>query len=144
MKKIATALAGVLLVASASAIAQTASDYLFVNRSSATLIDDATVNSLFAEIVSAKLVKLYPTNKWGFAAQVEGGLTQANTCVVAARVMLLPRNQPVISKLLLFKPGKMATAFDAIPNASAAQCRDLARKKLREANQAMLAALVPN
>ncbi len=144
MKKIATALAGVLLVASASAIAQTASDYLFVNRSSATLIDDATVNSLFAEIVSAKLVKLYPTNKWGFAAQVEGGLTQANTCVVAARVMLLPRNQPVISKLLLFKPGKMATAFDAIPNASAAQCKELAAKKLREANQAMLAALLPS
>lgn len=142
--KIKTALACVLLVASAGAFAQKASDYLFINRSSEALIDDATANSLLAEIVSARLIKLYPTNKWGFAAQVEGGITQANTCVVTARVMLLPRNQPVVTKLLLFKPGKMATAFDAIPNASAAQCRDLARKKLREANQAMLAALVPN
>ena len=144
MKKIGTVLAGALLLVSAGAFAESASDYLLVNRSSPTLIDDATANSLFAEIASAKLVRLYPTNKWGFAAQVEGGISQANTCVVTARVMLLPRNQPVVTKLLLFKPGKMATAFDAIPNASAAQCKDLATKKLREANQAMLAALVPN
>ena len=143
MKTLRTALASVLLLASAGAFAQTASGYLFLNRSSEALIDDATASSLFAEIVSAKLIKLYPVNRWGFAAQVEGGLTQANTCVVAARVMLLPRNQPVATKLLLFKPGKMATAFDALPNASSAQCKDLAKKKLREANQAMAAALVP-
>ena len=75
---------------------------------------------------------------------VEGGITPANTCVVVARVMLLQRNQPVATKLLLFKPGKMATAYDALPNATAAQCKDLARAKLREANQAILAALVPS
>ena len=142
--KIGTALASVLMVASASALAQTPPDYLFVSRSSATLIDDATAKALFDEIVSAKLAKLYPTRSWGFAAQVEGGMTQANTCVVVARVMLLPRNQPNATKLLLFKPGKMATAFDALPNASVAQCQDLAKRKLREANQAMLSALVPS
>jgi hypothetical protein len=141
--KIATALASILLVASAGAFAQSAPDYLFVNRSSEALIDDAAAKSLFDEIVSAKLAKLYPPGKWGFASQVEGGITQANTCVVAARVMLLPRNQPTMTKTLLFKPGKMATAFDALPNASAAQCKDLAKRKLREANQAMVAALVP-
>jgi hypothetical protein len=143
MKRIKTALAGALLVASVSAVAEAAPDYVFVNRSSETLIDDATAKSLFGEIVSAKLAKLYPAAKWGFAAQVEGGITQAHTCVVVARVMLLPRNQPTVTKLLLFKPGKMATAFDALPNAMAAQCKDLAKSKLREANQAMLAALVP-
>ena len=58
--------------------------------------------------------------------------------------MLLPRNQPTVTKLLLFKPGKMATAFDALPDASLAQCKDLAKSKLREANQAMLSALVPS
>ena len=141
--KTGIALASVLLVASASAFAATPPEYLFVNRSSETLIDDATAKSLFDEIVSAKLAKLYPTRNWGFAAQVEGGITQANTCVVVARVMLLPRNQPVATKLLLFKPGKMATAFDALPNATAAQCKDLAKRKLREANQAMISALVP-
>jgi len=142
--KIGTALASVLLVASASASVAAPPDYLFVNHSSETLIDDATTRSLFNEIVSAKLAKLYPTAKWGFAAQVEGGITQSHTCVVVARVMLLPRNQPTVTKLLLFKPGKMATAFDAIPNASVAQCKDLAKSKLREANQAMISALVPS
>jgi hypothetical protein len=137
-----TALASVLLAASAVAHAQ-APDYIFVNRSAATLIDDATVKSLFGEIVSAKLAKLYPVGKWGFATQVEGGITQANTCVVTARVMLLQRNQPTMTKLLLFKPEQIATAFDALPNASAEQCKDLAKRKLREANQGLLAALVP-
>lgn len=141
--KIGTALVGGLLVASASVFAQKAPDYLFVNRSSEALMDDATAKALFAEIASAKLAKLYPVNRWGFASQVEGGLTSVNMCVVAARVMLLPRNQPVATKLLLFKPGKMATAFDALPNASAAQCKELAKTKLREANQAIASALVP-
>jgi hypothetical protein len=142
--KTGTALASLLLVASASAFAAAPPDYLFVNRSSEVLIDDATARALFGEIVSAKLARLYPTAKWGFAAQVEGGITPEKTCVVVARVMLLPRNQPTATKLLLFKPGKMATVFDAAPNASAAQCRDLAKRKLREANQAMVAALVPD
>jgi hypothetical protein len=57
--------------------------------------------------------------------------------------MLLQRNQPALTKLLLFKPEKIATAFDAIPNASSAQCKDLAARKLREANQGLQAALVP-
>ncbi len=143
MNRIKTALAGTLLAASVNAWAEAPPDYLFVNKSSEVLVDEATARSLFGEIVSAKLAKLYPTSKWGFAAQVEGGITQANTCVVVARVMLLPRNQPTVTKLLLFKPGKMATAFDALPNASAAQCKELAKSKLREANQAMLSALVP-
>lgn len=138
-----TAMVSALLVASTSAFAQTPSGYLLVNRSAEALISDATVDSLFSEIVSAKLIKLYPVKQWGFAAQVEGGITQANMCVVTARVMLLPRNQPVASKLLLFKPGKMATAYDAIANASAPQCKELAAKKLREANQAIVSALVP-
>lgn len=141
--KIGTAIAAALLFASTSAFAQKAPDYLFIDHSSETLIDEATARSLFKEIASTRLAKLYPTSKWGFASQVEGGLTQANTCVVVARVMLLPRNQPGATKLLLFKPGKMATAFDAIPNASSAQCKDLAQRKLREANQAIAAALVP-
>ena len=142
--KIGSALASALLAASAGAFAASPPDYLFINKSSEALIDEAAARGLFDEIVSAKLAKLYPTSKWGFAAQVEGGITQAKTCVVVARVMLLPRNQPTVTKLLLFKPGKMATAYDALPNASAEQCRDLAKRKLREANQAMIAALVPS
>ena len=135
--------ATVALSAMAGVHAASMPDYLFVNKSSEVLIDDATTKALFAEVVSAKLGKLYPTNKWGFAAQVEGGLTQANTCVVTARVMLLQRNLPVTTKLLLFKPERMATTFDALPNVSVEQCRALAKTKLREANQALMSALVP-
>ena len=40
---------------------------------------------------------------------------------------------PVRGKTLVFKPAKMATAFDALPNASAEQCKELARAKLKEA-----------
>jgi hypothetical protein len=134
----------VALAAISGAFGASAPDYLFVNKSAELLIDDATAKAQFAEIVSAKLARLYPTNKWGFAAQVSGGLTHANTCVVTARVMLLQRNLPVGTQLLLFKPEKMATTFDALPNATEAQCRDLAKSKLREANQALVSALVPN
>jgi hypothetical protein len=148
-KKTPTALGRVLLAgllalgASAGASAASAPDYLLVNKSSEVLIDDATVKALFAEFVSAKMAKLYPTNKWGFATQVEGGITSANTCVVTARVMLLQRNLPVTTKLLLFKPERMATTFDTLPNASSAQCRELAKSKLQEANQALRSVLAP-
>lgn len=135
--------AAVLATSALNAFAASAPEYLMVNKSAQRLIDDATVDALFAEIVSPKMAKLYPTNKWGFATQVEGGITPSNTCVVTARVMLLQRNLPVTTKLLLFKPEKSATAWDALPNSTEAQCRDLAKAKLREANQAIKAALVP-
>ena len=82
----AALLAGVIaLAAAASAPAATDPDYLLVDKSSDQLIDDATVQSLFAAFVSPKMARLYPTNKWGFGVQVEGGLTQANTPVSSRR-----------------------------------------------------------
>ena len=139
-----TLLAGAIALAAASgARAASAPDYLLVDKSNDVLIDDATVKAMFAQFVSPKMERLYPTNKWGFAVQVEGGITQANTCVVTARVMLLQRNLPVTTKLLLFKPERMATAFDALPNASSAQCRDLAKTKLRESFDALRSVLAP-
>ena len=57
--------------------------------------------------------------------------------------MLLQRNLPVTTKLLLFKPERMATTFDTLPGASIEQCRALAKTKLREANQALVSVLVP-
>lgn len=139
-----TLLAGAIALGAAAGVrAATAPDYLLVDRSSDALIDDATVRALFGSFVSPKMARLYPTNKWGFGVQVEGGITQANTCVVTARVMLLQRNLPVTTKLLLFKPERMATAFDALPNASAPQCRDLAKTKLRESFDALRSVLAP-
>jgi hypothetical protein len=137
-------LAVLLWLASACAFAQTPPAYLFFNRSSAALIDDATAKALFYEIVSPKLVKLYPSRNWGFVTQVQGGLTEDNTCVIAATVLMLPRNRPHTTDLLLFKPEETATTFGALPNASAAQCAELAKNKLRDAHRAMLATLVPH
>jgi hypothetical protein len=138
------ALAVSLLIASAGASAQTPPAYLFVNQSSPVLIDDATARTTFNEIVSPKLARLYPPRNRGFATVVQGGFTQDKTCVVAASTLLLPRNRPTGTELMLFKPKKMATTYAALPNATAEQCADLARSKLREADTAILAALVPN
>ena len=118
-------------------------DYVFVDKSVETLIDESTARSLFREIVSPRLVKLYPPEIWGFTSQVSGGITANGTCVVTARAMLLPRNNPRSTKLLLFKPEKMATAFDAVPGSSAEKCHEVAKGKLREAFQALSSVLAP-
>lgn len=141
--KIRSALAGAALMLSTGVFAA-GPDYLFVDRSSETLIDAATARSMFSDAETLQLAKLYPPNIWGFATQVVGGVTANATCVVTARVMLLPRNNPRNTKLLLFKPGQMATAFDAKPQVSEAQCRELAKSKLHEAIDALTSALAPH
>ena len=141
--KIRTALAALATLASTAAFAA-APDYLFVDKSSDALIDAATAKSMFTEATTKRLAKLYPPNIWGFATQVEGGITTNATCVVTARVMLLPRNNPRNTKLLLFRPEKMATTFDAKAQSSPAQCRELAKGKLGEAIDALTSALAPN
>lgn len=113
--------------------------YLSVDHSVDALMDEASAKAMWKKLLpAARLAKLYPVKKWGFASEVEGGFSAANTCVVTARAMLLPRR----GKLLQFKPHKTATTFDALPGATREQCRELARKKLEEAMQAVVAALV--
>jgi hypothetical protein len=140
--KIRTAAAAAAILLSSAAYAALP-DYLFVDKSAETLMDATTARSMFADAETMRLAKLYPPSTWGFATQVSGGITANATCVVTARVMLLPRNNPRPSKTLLFKPEQMATAFDAKPQASEAQCRDLAKAKLREAIDALTSSLAP-
>ena len=142
--KIRIGLACLVLGASASALAETPPAYLFVNQSPTTLVDDATAKTLFDEIVSQRLAKLYPTRNWGFATVIQGGFTPDKACVVAASIIMLPRNRPNSTQLMLFKPKRMATTFGVLPSATAVQCADLAKSKLREADQAMLSALIPS
>ncbi len=141
--KIRTAIATLATLVSTAAFA-VGPDYLFVDKSSAALIDAATAQSMFTDATTKRLAKLYPPNIWGFATQVEGGITPNATCVVTARVMLLPRNNPRNTKLLLFKPDKMATAFDAKPQSTEQQCREVAKVKLQEAIDALTSSLAPN
>lgn len=113
--------------------------YLSVDHSVDALIDEATAKAMWKKLLpAARLAKLYPVKKWGFASEVEGGFSAGNTCVVTARAMLLPLR----GKVLEFKPHKTATTFDALPGATRDQCRELARKKLEEAIQAVVAGLV--
>ena len=101
----------------------------------------ATAQAMWAEGLAgktAKLNKLYPVSKWGFISEVEGGFTQSKTCVVTARVMMVPAT---VRKNLMFKPSKTATAYDAVPTATREQCQDVAKAKLKEAMVGVLSSL---
>ncbi len=111
----------------------------FVDHSSDLLIDAAAAKAVMGEIVPAKVWKVYPASKWALVSQVEGGM-KGSTCVVSARVMLLPLTPTV--KAVLFRPEKTATAFDAAANSSTDACKALAKDKLKEATGAVVSALI--
>jgi hypothetical protein len=112
----------------------------FVDHSASGLIDAAGAKKVLAENVPAKVWKLYPASKWAFASQVQGGLTGTNTCVVTARVMLLPLTPTV--RAVLFRPEKTATSFDAVAGSNTEACKALARDKLKEATVGVISSLV--
>ena len=103
------------------------------------LIDGETAKQVMGENIPAKVWKLYPASKYTFVSQVEGGM-KGTTCVVSARVMLLPLTPTM--KAILFRPQKTATAFDSIANSSTDACKVLAKDKLKEATTAVVSALV--
>jgi hypothetical protein len=111
-----------------------------IDHSSALLIDADAARSLMAENIPAKVWAVYPASKYAIVSQVEGGLTASHTCVVTARVMLLPLTATL--RAVLFRPQKTATAFDAQAASSTDQCRALARDKLKEATAAVVSTLV--
>lgn len=138
MKIAITGLFAALLWASFAAHAEPP-QFITIDNSNAMLIDPASAKAMWQEVLpAARLAKLYPPKKWGFASVVQGGFNPAKTCIITARAMMMP----VRGKGLEFKPAKMATAFDALPNASEQQCDDLARSKLKEAMQALVSSLV--
>ena len=139
MKQVIALTLGLL---AAAAGAQAAGPKLvFIDLSTEQLMDHATAKAILAEAIPARVWKIYPASKWGFASQVEGGFTQAKVCVVTARAMLAPLT---LTKAMLLRPEKQATAFDALPNATAEQCRQLAKDKLREAIHGVVSSLVEN
>ena len=111
----------------------------FVDHSTGQLIDADAAKAVLAESIPAKVWKVYPASKWAFVSQVEGGM-KGSTCVVAARVMLVPLTPT--AKAVLFRPEKTATAFDALVNSNADACKALAKDKLKEAAGAVVSALV--
>ena len=110
-----------------------------IDHSNNTLISADAAKGVMAEAIPAKVWKLYPASRYAFISQVEGGM-KGTTCVVSARVMLVPLT--ATAKAVLFRPQKMATAFDAAPGSSTEQCQALAREKLKESTAAVVSALV--
>ena len=110
-----------------------------VDHSSDLLIEAEAAKSIMGENIPAKVWKIYPASKYAFVSQVEGGM-KGTTCVVAARVMLVPLTPT--AKAVLFRPQKTATAFDAVMNSSTDGCKTMAREKLKEATLAVVSALV--
>ena len=126
------------LVTSAHAAAPV---YITHDHSSEALLDNASAQAILKDGMAdqlARLAKLYPTRRWGFLSEVDGGFNASKTCVITARVLMLPLS----GKSLIYKPNKTATTFDALPGATRQQCRDLAKAKLKEAVQSMLFSLV--
>ena len=112
---------------------------VFIDHSTDTVMDEATAKAIMAQGITPRVLKLYPASKWGFVSQVSGGLMANSTCVITARVMMMQLTPTL--KALLFRPEKTATTFDALPNASAEQCKQLAKTKLEEAVQSVSSSL---
>jgi hypothetical protein len=136
----ATALLSIVVLAASPAHAAPPA-YIVQDHSTDYLMDEATARALWGENVPPRLRTLYPPRKWGFASEVEGGFNDAKTCVVTARAMILPVS--TTGRHLMYVPAKVAGAFDSIPNATLEQCKQLSRRKLREAIQAMVFAVSP-
>jgi hypothetical protein len=111
----------------------------FADFSAASLIDAEGAKKILADNIPAKVLKLYPSNKFAFVSQVQGGMTAASMCVVTARVMLLPLTPTV--KAVMLRPQKTATAFDAVAGSNAEACKGLARDKLKEATASVVSSL---
>ena len=77
---------------------------------------------MLAENLPAKVWKLYPASKYAFVSQVEGGM-KGTTCVVAARVMVLPLTATV--RVLPTNKIQVVTADRAIAKEiGRASCRE--------------------
>jgi hypothetical protein len=141
MKKTLASICALGLLAAGAAARAAPPEYLVVDYSTELLMDRATAKALWKENLPPQARKLYSPRKWGLGSVVEGGFNEAKTCVISARAMIAPLN--TTRRALLFVPEKMAGTFDAIPNATLAQCKDLSRSKLRESIQAIGFAIAP-
>ena len=112
----------------------------FADHSNHLLISEAEAKAVMGENIPDKVWKIHPASKYVFVSQVEGGMMSNNTCVVTARVMLLPLTAAV--RAVLFRPQETATAFEAQANSSTEQCRALAKDKLKQATIGVASSIV--
>jgi hypothetical protein len=139
MKNVALLAALLCTLAGAAHAADPAPKTNLIDHSNANLIAPEQAKAVMGEALPAKVWKIHPPSRFAFVSQVEGGM-KGSTCVVAARVMLLPLTATV--RAVLFRPLETATAFDAQPNSSTEACKALAKEKLKEATNAVASSIV--
>jgi hypothetical protein len=122
------------------AVAASPPKAVLIDHSMTSLIDSKAAVAMLGESIPARVWKLYPANKWGYVTQVQGGFTASGTCVVTARTMIMALTPTL--KVMMFRPYKTATAFDAAPGLSQEACRDVAKQKLQESINGVVSSLV--
>jgi hypothetical protein len=103
------------------------------------LIANDVAVKLMDETIPAKVWQITKGSQYVWVSQVEGGLS-GTTCVITARVMVLPLTATLNAPL--FRPRQTATTFDAQPNSGTEACRELAKTKLKEATLAVVSSVV--
>jgi hypothetical protein len=103
------------------------------------LISEDEAKKTMDENIPEKVWKITKGSQYVWVSQVEGGMN-GSTCVVSARVMVLPLTTVVNAPL--FRPRQTATAFDAAVNSSTDACKTLAKSKLKEATLAVVSSIV--
>lgn len=91
------------------------------------------------ENIPEKAWKIIKGSQYVWLSQVEGGMN-GSTCVITARVMVLPLTATLNAPL--FRPKNTATTFDAAVNSNLDACKALAKVKLKEATLAVASSVV--
>jgi len=112
-----------------------------MDHSNPSLISAEMATKVMDENIPAKAWKIVKGSQFTWVSQVEGGMN-GTTCVVTARVMVLPLTTTLNAPLFRPQPGKTATAFDAATNSNSEACKALAKAKLEEATKAVVSTVV--
>jgi len=107
--------------------------------SNSNLISKDEAKRVMDENIPEKAWKLVKGSQYVWLSQVEGGL-RGTTCIVAARVMVLPLSASL--NVPLFRPRQTATACDAVPNSSTDAFKTFAKDKLKEATLAVASSII--
>lgn len=113
-----------------------------LDHSNSNLIDSATAKQVLIDNIPARVWKIHNPGAYAFLSQVEGGLNPQRTCVVTARVMVLPLTGTLNVPMWRPQPKMTATAFDAQANSSSDACKAVAKDKLKEATLAIVSGIV--
>ena len=113
-----------------------------LDHSNSNLIEPDAAKAVLTDNIPARVWKIHKPGDFAFLSQVEGGLNAQRTCVVTARVMLLPLTGTLNVPMWRPLPKMTAPAYDAQVNSSTDQCKALAKDKLKEATLAISSGIV--